>query len=378
MLSYTTGQKFQVKFIEEKSTDFWGLFLIEKMLDKTDFWDIFDSFFWRRMLSEHSSFSYKDLFRLEVSKSLIDHRATTDINFLKEDTFFTQMFDRLPWKSTLNNFQNMASRGWCAKIREMMMTWLQNFPQLLYSDNGYITIDIDATDIQAYGNQEGIKANKYYGNTIYLPLMVNIFNGLLPFISKLREWNSYTTNWAVELMQESNVYLEWFEGYEANKVLRRWDAWFQSEDIFAEAEKKGQCFLWRIKQNAILMGMVSRLIKETVFDEDKRYRFIFDYQANSWSKARVVVAEYVPAKEVGWLFPEYQFFCTNVYWDEACYYGQKDWEGYGVVSWKRYSRASIPWFQREFSGVIYKRQRFLCEWIQISDQCCFDADICCV
>jgi hypothetical protein len=76
----------------------------------------------------------------------------------------------------------------------MMMAWLQKFPQLLFSENGYITMDIDATDIQAYGHQEGIKANKYYGNTIYLPLIVNISNGLLPFIGKLREGNSYTTN----------------------------------------------------------------------------------------------------------------------------------------------------------------------------------------
>jgi hypothetical protein len=67
-------------------------------------------------------------------------------------------------------------------MREVGMSWLQQFSNLLYSDNGYITIDIDATDIQAYGKQEGIKANKYYGNTVYLPLVVSIYNGLLPLI----------------------------------------------------------------------------------------------------------------------------------------------------------------------------------------------------
>lgn len=326
MLSYTTWQRFQVQYKKETSTDFWWLFLVEKMLDMTWFWEVFDQFFPWTKLSEHSSFSYKDLFKLEIYKSLIDHRATTDVAFLEEDAFFTQFFTHLPWKSTLNNFQNQSSQMMCTQLREMMMKWLQQFSQLLYSDNGYITVDIDATDIQAYWKQEGIKANKYYGNTIYLPLVVNLFNGLLPFAGKLREWNSYTTNWAVEIIQEVQAYLTWFWGYRADKVLIRWDAWFQSDDIFTHAESNEQLFLCRIKSNPILLSIVWELTKKTIFDEDKRYKLIFNYQANSWSKKRVVVCEYVPTSETGWLFPEYQFFCTNAFGDDAGYYQQTDWE----------------------------------------------------
>jgi hypothetical protein len=48
------------------------------------------------MLSRYSTFSYKELINIEIDKTLIDHRATTDIDFLKEDSYFTEMFDVLP------------------------------------------------------------------------------------------------------------------------------------------------------------------------------------------------------------------------------------------------------------------------------------------
>ena len=135
MLSYTTGQKFQVKFAKEKSTDFWWLFLINKMLDNTWFWGIVDEFLWWKMLTKQSWFSYKALLKMEIDKTLIDHRAVTDIDFLKEDSYFTEMFDVLPWKSTINNFQNQATQKLCYSIREIGMTWLKQFSNLLYSDN---------------------------------------------------------------------------------------------------------------------------------------------------------------------------------------------------------------------------------------------------
>lgn len=324
MFSYKNHQNYQVEFTDQNTTEFWGLFCIEKMFDQ---YDILETATWKRddeRLSENSHFSYKELLKLETYKSLIDHRATTDVQFLEDDMFFKKRFSRLPGKSTLNNFQNQMQRKQCAQLREWMMEFLQKFPKFLYSDNGYITLDVDASDIQCFWNQEWIKANKHYGNTVYLPIMINIFNGLLPFIGKLRPWNAYTTNNIVAMFDEADAYLEDFEWFDNTKVLERWDAWFQCNELMEHAESKDRKFLYRIKWNSVLKNIADTIIDRTVHDSSKRCFFAFNYKASSWSKNRVVILQYIPSEITDNLFPEYQFFVTNIYGDEAGQYSQND------------------------------------------------------
>jgi hypothetical protein len=120
------------------------------------------------------------------------------------------------------------------------------------------------------------------------------------------------------------AYIEAIDGYKSEKVLHRWDAWFQCEEIFAFAEKRNEKFLFRIKNNGILTKAIENLVENTIFDRSQRFKFVFNYQSKSWSQARTVVCEYIPSKETWTLFAEYQFFCTNVFWWNAWDYSQDD------------------------------------------------------
>jgi len=306
-----------MQFSNDKVSSYGGLFLIEKFCEKHWLYDIIGWCLDKKKLYNNSRFEIKDLIRLDVEKTLIDHRATTDIKFLEQDQYFVNMHEKLPWKSTISDHQNAITMKDCYQIREWLLSCVKLFPELIYSTNWYITFDYDTSDLACYWKQEWTAPNKHYWENMYYPLNINIHDWLVPIFWELRPWNLWPTSNIKNVITEVDSHLAETKWYKNESVLHRWDAWFQSNEIMSYAEERNQKYLLRIKSNSIVSWEAVKYVQEHSFEEKKEIcYFAIKYKAESWTEIRTVVVEYTPWTLVWNLFGEYKYFVNNLYGEE--------------------------------------------------------------
>jgi len=171
-----------------------------------------------------------------------------------------------------------------------------------------IILDIDSSVSPTHGEQEGSRYNGHFGCTCYHPLFVfNQFGDLERCV--LRPGHVHSAEGWRELLEP--VVRRYRD--RAGRRYFRADAAFASPEVYAYLEGERFFYAIRLPANQVLQRRISHLLTRPVGRPPKsvrRYYYSFDYQAQSWDRARRVVAkiEWHP----GELLPRYGFVVTNL------------------------------------------------------------------
>jgi hypothetical protein len=204
-----------------------------------------------------------------------------------------------------------------------------------------IVLDMDSSESPTYGEQEGSAYNGHFGCTCYHPLFV--FNQLGDLERcALRPGNVHSADgWRAVLEPVVARYRS------VKRLYFRGDAAFANPEMYEFLEAEGIGYTIRLPANSILQDRIGYLLKRPVGrppHEIRRYYARFSYQAQSWKKARRVVAkvEWHPDE----LYPRVGFIVTNLARPAervVAFYNQRGTceqfikEGKGAIKWTRLS-----------------------------------------
>ena len=205
---------------------------------------------------------------------------------------------------------------------------------------------MDSSVSPTHGEQEMSVWNGHYACTCYHPLFV--FNQLGDLERcALRSGNVHSAEgWRAVL----EAVIARYRGT-AKRLYFRGDAAFANPEIYEFIEAEGMGYAIRLPANRVLQGKIGYLLRRPVGrppHEVRRYYASFTYQAQSWNKARRVVAkvEWHP----GELYPRVGFIVTNLARPAervVAFYNQRgiaeQWikEGKAAIRWTRLSCRSF-------------------------------------
>ena len=164
-----------------------------------------------------------------------------------------------------------------------------------------IILDLDTTDDEIHGGQEGRFFHGYYGSYCYLPLY--IFCGEHLLCARLRQSNVGPAEGTVEELERivSQIRQCWPDV----EIIIRADSGFCRDDILSWCEEHGVEYVIGLARNARLERMIASEMEQACAEskltgQPSRLYKDFEYQTlESWSRTRRVVgkAEYLIDKQ---------------------------------------------------------------------------------
>ena len=163
-----------------------------------------------------------------------------------------------------------------------------------------ITLDLDATDDQLHGLQEGRFFHGYYGGYCYLPLYV--FCGKHLLVAKLRKANIDASAGAQEEL--ARVIGQIRSRWPQVQITLRADSGFARDALMAWCESNGIDYVFGLARNARLAVLIEeaaervRVLCETSGKAAREFCELSYRTRDSWSSERRVVAkaEHLPGK----------------------------------------------------------------------------------
>ena len=205
-----------------------------------------------------------------------------------------------------------------------------------------LVLDMDSSESETYGQQEGSAYNGHFGCTCYHPLFLFNQDGDLER-AMLREGNVHSAHdWA-------KVLAPVVDRYRGRRLARffRADAAFARPEVYEYLEAEKFRYAIRLPANDILQEEIKHLLTRPVGRPSKKPKVFyhnFRYRAVSWKHERRVVAKV--EWHAGELFPRVGFIVTNLRrWSRKVvkfYNGRgtaEQWikEGKNAMKWTRLS-----------------------------------------
>lgn len=265
-----------------------------------------------------------DMLRLAVYGRVLGFPDVSDADHLRFDPVLRSVLapggqdrvgDPLAAKSTLHRFltETLARRSnRRALVESVLRTGLRPLlakgplPRRVY-------VDIDSTEIEVHGEQEGAKNNGYFKAFCYHPIVLSIgdLGTTLGFL--LRPGNVHTAQHVVAFALPLLVRMREILGPGVEIVVRA-DSGFGVPSLLDALERNGFYYIVRLRENARLLSKVERISKRTAGRPSptwSQFRYLaFRHCTKSWGKDRRVVAR--AEFEPGTLFPDWTFLVAHL------------------------------------------------------------------
>jgi len=307
------NRSLKVAFQGSRITSDSGLILVREMDERLGLSELI-----REHLTDHRGLNSRlplaDLFRQSVYSRLAGYEDVNDAERLSQDPTFRLIGSEKIWErgaaltSRLQSFEtelladeeNVA--GLAAINRELIgKAEAMDSPQR-------VVLDMDSTEIPVYGQQEHSAYNGHFESTCYHPLLLFNREGDC-LAAKLRPGNVHSADdWDELLLPEIER-----QQKQGKEVVFRADAAFAKPEIYEKSEERGVKYAIRIPANDNLQRDIAELLTRPVGRPSHRplvRHKSFLYQAESWNKARRVVAKV--EFHAGELFPRVGFIVTNL------------------------------------------------------------------
>ena len=263
---------------------------------------------------------HRDLKRVEHSlKSLISQRVMAlalgyedlnDHDQLRNDPLIATLVEKadptqtLAGKSTLNRLELTPEGNGEDRYKRIVYDtaaidrfFVDVFLQAFAKVPEQIVLDLDTTDDEIHGGQEGRFFHGYYGSYCYLPLY--IFSGEHLLCARLRQSNVGPAEGTVEELERIVTQIR--EQWPEVKLVIRADSAFSRDDIMSWCEEHGVDYVLGLARNARLERMTASEMEQACAQSKRtslpfRSYKDFEYRTrDSWSRARRVVgkAEYL-------------------------------------------------------------------------------------
>jgi len=255
-----------------------------------------------------------DLFRQSVYSRLAGYEDVNDAERLSQDPTFRLIGSEKIWDRGTALTSRLQSYETELLADEENLAGLATINQELIGraeameSPQRVVLDMDSTEIPVYGQQEGSAYNGHFESTCYHPLLLFNREGDCR-AAKLRPGNVHSADgWEEMLLPE----IERQQKLGKEAVFRA-DAAFAKPEVYEKSEDRGAKYAIRIPANDSLQRDIAELLTRPVGRPSHRplvrYKS-FLYQAESWNKARRVVAKV--EFHAGELFPRVGFIVTNL------------------------------------------------------------------
>jgi hypothetical protein len=165
-----------------------------------------------------------------------------------------------------------------------------------------IVLDVDTTDVELHGDQEGRFFHGYYDHYCYLPLY--IFSGEHVLCARLRQANADAAAGAPAEIQRivAQIRQHWPEV----RITLRGDSGFCRDELMSWCEGHNVDFVFGFARNPRLRALVADALAEAALQWEQTRKparvfveFLYQTVSASWSRPRRVVAkaEHIDGKE---------------------------------------------------------------------------------
>ena len=290
-----------------------GLILVRELDERLGFSELIDE---HRTDSRanNARFSFADLLRQSVYSRLAGYEDVNDAERLSQDPTFRLIGSEKTWE------RGAALTSRLQTFETEMLAKVENFVGLARINRELIgkveafqwhyraVLDMDATEIPVYGEQEQSAYNGHFESTCYHPLLLFNRDGDC-LAAQLRPGNVHSAeDWEELLLPEIERQQKL-----GKEVVFRADAAFAKPEIYDALEERDVKYAIRIPANDSLERDIAELLTRSVGRPSHKpvvWYKSFLYQAASWKKARRVVAKV--EFHFGELFPRVGFIVTNL------------------------------------------------------------------
>ena len=323
------GRKVIANFDGGKITSDAGIILIAELDEKLKITDRFAECFQDYRNSSYIDYSVHQLLAQRVYGIVLGYEDVNDHDKLRYDpaleialkklNFIDSNEAALAGKSTINRLE------YCPETiikqeesryhriehqpKEIEKAFVDIFLQSYKKSPRQIILDMDVTDDQVHGNQEGAFFNTYYKGVCYAPLY--IFCGHHLLVAKLRSSNVDPADGALEELQRVIGLIR--EEWPNTQILVRGDSAYAREEIFKFCEEEdGVDYIIAMATNSQLKLRASDIIEKAKADYEQRLQPVTELMETLFS----------PDEELGEsakLVPE------STWYRSLCYQTQKSW-----------------------------------------------------
>ena len=316
------NQPFQLSFNAALKIDFQGsrvtsdggLILVRELDERLGLGALIEQHLRDPRRGKNTQFPLADLFRQSVYGRLAGYEDVNDAERLSQDPTFRLIGSEKIWErgaaltSRLQSFETemLAEEGNFAALARINRELIGRVEAIDSPER--VVLDMDSTEIPVYGEQEQSAYNGHFESTCYHPLLLFNREGDC-LAAKLRPGNVHSAEgWEELLLPEIDR-----QQKQGKQVVFRADAAFAKPEIYEALEERGVKYAIRIPANDSLERDVAELLTRPAGRPSHkpvvRYKS-FLYQAESWKKARRVVAKV--EFHSGELFPRVGFIVTNL------------------------------------------------------------------
>jgi Transposase DDE domain group 1 len=219
----------------------------------------------------------------------------------------SELNERLAGKSTLNRLESGATPDRYKKIAcrpEMIDELLVDiFLESFHAAPAEIVLDLDTTDLELHGGQQGRFFHGYYDEYCYLPLYIFVGEHLL--CARLRQADIDAS--AGSLAEVKRIIAQIRARWSHTRVILRGDSGFCRDELMTWCEQQNNVhYVFGMARNERLRKIIAPALAEAeaVYRETLRPARVFTEFAHmtttgSWSRQRRVVAkaEHIAGKE---------------------------------------------------------------------------------
>ena len=239
--------------------------------------------------------SLLSMVRQRVYGILADYEDQNDHDTLRSDPAFKLLADRLPddpdlaSQPTLSRFENAVSIPDLWRLRDMLVAlFLQSFdapPQ-------HLTLDLDAFDDPAHGQQQLIMFHGYYEQYQYLPIVITCAENDMALLVGLRHGTCHASLGADNDLRYLMGRLR--AAWPDVQVHVRGDSGLGVPRMYDVCRELRLTYTFGIGMNSRLRALSDDLLKEAVAayertGQPQRRFLLVDYQAETWPAPQPVV-----------------------------------------------------------------------------------------
>lgn len=233
--------------------------------------------------------------RQRIYGILADYEDQNDHDTLRSDPVFKLIADRLPEdgdlasQPTLSRFENAVTIADLWRLRDV---FIDLFIQSFATPPTHLTLDLDAFDDEAHGQQQLIMFHGYYEQYQYLPIAITCAENDGVVLVGLRHGTCHAALGADDDLRYLVQRLR--EAWPDVQIHVRGDSAFGVPWMYDACEELGLWYTFGLSMNPRLQRMSQSLLEQAVLQyartgQPQRVFLPAEYQAGSWPVSRRIV-----------------------------------------------------------------------------------------
>ena len=298
-LSSINKKPVELKFTGEKISSDGGLLLLKEIENKIGIINAIAGCISDERHQSYVKHSILSMLSQRIYQIAAGYEDTNDCDTLKDDAVLKMCSGQLPEtgrslasQPTMCRMENQPTRK---ELYEIAHVLLNNFVNSYSNEPPVIIIDCDDTDITAYGEQQEIEFNNYYGEYCFMPL--HIYEGLsgklITTILKPGRRSKTSSVYGILCRLITHIRKSW----KNTIIIIRGDSHFCCKELmdWSGTQKKVH-FISGLTGNSVLNKLAETTIKSAEREYKqygnavKRYHS-FEYQAGSWNQSQLVIVK---------------------------------------------------------------------------------------